>query len=59
MSSLTSLPPAPTEPRSSGGKDGTDDRFYKVIFNGKAVWARASSSGGGKHDGIVYVEEVP
>jgi hypothetical protein len=44
--------------RSSGGKFGIDDRFCKVIFNGKPVWARVSFSGDSKHDGVVYIEEV-
>ncbi|MEP7051027.1 MAG: hypothetical protein ABJB12_11765 [Pseudomonadota bacterium] len=45
--------------RYSGGKFGTDDRFYKVIFNGKPLWARGSFSGDGEHDGVVYIEEAP
>jgi hypothetical protein len=39
-----------------GGRFGPDDRFQKVVFNGKVLWARTEWAGDDDHEGDVYIQ---
>jgi hypothetical protein len=41
--------------RLSAAKSGGEDRFYKVSFNGAALWARAAAAGNGGHPATLYI----
>lgn|GEM_PF-7048559 len=43
----------------AGGKLGSADRFDRVVYKGKPLWVRASSSGEGERNDGIYLREQP